>query len=364
MKKNKQYILSLILIFFTSLTTVSQTKYYTYLNDFKGFKNNYNEITDKTLVLKNKSTDTQYNLVDFDCSNSEFTISLKFANESNLSGKKYKVFDSMNNTFKISNPNWGFIWNFKDDLNYLQIKLSGFNSLLHDILDERKLIVEIIKVSMGKKEIIKTESFNNEVDLYDGYNSLWLKYDGTYTSLYIGKKKPVLIYKTQDIKYDNHMKTGFFAGPGSVVKLERFTTKKNILKEKVLTTKWQNKNINKYLKSDTLELIEGIWKYFDRNIDESRLKLGGKYSLVIVKNDQKGYDILYYDGAVINNTKWTTGMLKGRLYPTPFKDNFNLQWYDSTLQLVDDDNYATIEDNNIISFFFPTEKGEIRFIKQ
>lgn len=353
----------LILMLFTSSIMTSQSKYYTYLNGFNGLKNQDNEIIDDILVESNRSTEIHFNLIDFYCANSEFSISMRIANKSNLSGKSFKIYNKYNKSYKVSNPSWGFVWNYKDCNNYQMIRLKGHNTLLHDILDERSLIVEVLNVNSGNIEIIKTTSLRKGVDLYDGYNSIWLKYDGDNTYLYIGDDNPILIDKI-DVSYGDSMKIGYFIGSGSVVELERFITKKNIIKERRLLTKWNRNNLNDYLRSDSIGNIEGLWTYLDRNIDETKLKLGGKYQLVVVENNESGYDLLYYSGAVVNSVKWTSGMLKGRLFPTRFKENYDLVWYDSVFEEINDDTYVMIEeDNNIMTLYFPKEKGQIRFVK-
>lgn len=364
MTKKHRLLLCFLLMLFSSPIMNSQSQYYTYLNDFNGLKNHDNEVRNNILIESNYSSEIHFSLIDFDCKNSEFTISMKIANKSNLSGKSFKVYDNNDKFYKITNPIWGFVWNYKDRNNYQMIRLKGHNTLLHDILDERSLIVDVLNVSYGNIEIVKTLSLNKGVNLYDGYNSIWLKYDGNNTYLYIGDDNPILIDKI-NISYDDSMKTGYFVGSGSMIELERFITKKNIIKERILLTKWNRNNLNDFLKSDSIGDIEGLWTYFDRNIDETKLKLGGKYKLVIAKNKNGCYDLLYYSGAVVNNLKWTSGMLKGRLSPTRFKDNYDLVWYDSVFEELNDDTYATIEENgNIMTLYFPKEKGQIRFVKQ
>ena len=57
-------------------------------------------------------------------------------------------------------------------------------------------------------------------------------------------------------------------------------------------------------------------------------------------------------------------MLKGRLTKTKFKDNYDLVWLDSVMEQFDDDTYASIADFQILTLIFPTEKAQIRFVKQ
>ena len=104
--------------------------------------------------------------------------------------------------------------------------------------------------------------------------------------------------------------------------------------------------------------------YLDRNIDETFLKLGGRYQLVVIKDEDGSYNIMYYDGADVNCDEWSCGMLKGRLFPTRFKNNYQLIWYDSSFEEMHDDTYATIDEDDIMTLYFPNEKGQIRFVKK
>ena len=118
-----------------------------------------------------------------------------------------------------------------------------------------------------------------------------------------------------------------------------------------------------YFKENKTDFVEGLWVYLDRNIDEQYLKIGGKYTLALIKNYIGGYDIIYYDNAKVNSSEWSCGMLKGRLTKTQFKDNYNLIWYDSTMDIFSDDTYATLSDYMILTLNFPIYKGQIRFQK-
>ena len=112
--------------------------------------------------------------------------------------------------------------------------------------------------------------------------------------------------------------------------------------------------------------IEGIWEYFDRDTDDSRARIGGRYRLGIVRSDDSdSYLVVYLGGAVVNDTLWSEGMIKGRLIPTPFKDQYRLQWYDSTFDEVeaDVDAYATLENSALLSLSFPLYNTSFRLAR-
>jgi hypothetical protein len=112
--------------------------------------------------------------------------------------------------------------------------------------------------------------------------------------------------------------------------------------------------------------LEGVWTYFDRATDESCARIGGRYRLGIVYDDSAdAYLIIYLGGAVVNPSQWSVGMIKGRITPTPFKNQYYLEWYDSALERidVDDDAYATLENPSLLTLSFPLYKSSFRLAK-
>ena len=110
----------------------------------------------------------------------------------------------------------------------------------------------------------------------------------------------------------------------------------------------------------------GVWEYLDRDTDSRRAMIGGRYRLGIVEasDGRKGeYDIVYLGGAEVNPSKWRQGMLKGRLKALPFANHWDLQWYDSEMQLISTDLNASMEQNAILSLNFPLMKSTIRFYR-
>ena len=128
-----------------------------------------------------------------------------------------------------------------------------------------------------------------------------------------------------------------------------------------LRTDWTLQSLKKHFEQST-DPCEGFWTFFDKELSEDRLKLGGRYTIALVNNGN-GYDIIYVDGAKVNNHDWSCGMLKGQISPTQFIDNFSLVWYDAMMKPFVNDVYATIENYALLSLYFPAQKSCIRFAK-
>ncbi|MCC8037761.1 MAG: hypothetical protein LIP02_06460, partial [Bacteroidales bacterium] len=116
--------------------------------------------------------------------------------------------------------------------------------------------------------------------------------------------------------------------------------------------------------SATSDPMERIWKYFDRENDPDRVRLGGKYTLATLANPRGGYDIIYMDGAEIQAHEWTPGMLKGHLEPTPFAGRYALTWIDAVMQPMDNQWEGQAEVNlstGLLTLNFPLLVAQVRF---
>lgn len=118
--------------------------------------------------------------------------------------------------------------------------------------------------------------------------------------------------------------------------------------------------------------VEGYWTYFDRSNDPMYARLGGQYTLAVVRNDSipsadragASYDIVYISGAKTLGHYWKPMMLKGRLRPTIFQGHYDLEWTDSTFDTITEDIHAILDsDDALLTLAFPLLKTTIRFSK-
>lgn len=118
--------------------------------------------------------------------------------------------------------------------------------------------------------------------------------------------------------------------------------------------------------------VEGYWRYFDRSNDPMFARIGGRYTLAVIKNDSESqpgtrqpvsYDIIYIDGAQTYRDRWKPMMLKGMLRTTIFDGHYDLEWVDSTFNRITEDIHAEIENGALLTVSFPLLKTIIRFSK-
>ncbi len=131
-----------------------------------------------------------------------------------------------------------------------------------------------------------------------------------------------------------------------------------------LQTQWGIADIENHLSQQSGNTIEGFWQYLDRDNAPQYCRLGGKYKLAIIANDSAGYDIIYISGAEVSASDWQTGMLKGQLSPTKFKNHYNLIWIDSMLNQRSEECSVTLEQDAVLRFDFPLLNTSLRFYKQ
>ncbi len=132
--------------------------------------------------------------------------------------------------------------------------------------------------------------------------------------------------------------------------------------ERLASTGWTIETLKEYVTKST-DPAEGFWRYLDRENDPAYARPGGRYTLATVRNDSGQYDIIYVDGAQTYGDRWKPMMLKGILSPTIFSGHFDLAWYDSAFEAIDEDIHADITDGAILTLSFPLLKTKMRFSK-
>jgi hypothetical protein len=253
---------------------------------------------------------------------------------------------------------WSVLWDYIDEQNYraATIKLlstSGgdefFNYLsqitISKVVDGNVVASRKTDVSHANKDAsIKLSVKDNVVRIYAG--------DGTRCIA------------------DNSL-MHFDGAPGSKVlfRQNRMAKKVRISKEinyRVPATFSRFKSLRElgeYL-ANSKDSIEGYWQYLDRNINAPTVLNGGYYDLAVVKSAE-GYDILYVGGAEMYTALWQPLQVKGRLYETIFKDDFDLEWTDGRRsEVMNRDVYVSFEQNAIMTVHFPLLKSEVRFSRK
>ncbi|WP_295727671.1 hypothetical protein [uncultured Muribaculum sp.] len=249
------------------------------------------------------------------------------------------------------------------------IALRGFNSDYGSVLDRRGL-----RLSCGYTGDDSRRVAVDSVDLFDGVNLMrgfntvaleWHRASDAGSAdrldIYVGSDEPVLAMsvKAQMPRGRLHM-----VGEGDRI-VETLMTEWITDARDALFSGWTDETLAARMDAP-LDYMEGRWEYLDRNTDDARARLGGKYRLAVVQGARPGcYDILYLGGAEIGATTWYPMMFKGRLMPSRFEHMWEVEWYDAMGVMLDDDEaYATLAVQEwVITLEFPLYRSRIRFAK-
>ena len=119
-----------------------------------------------------------------------------------------------------------------------------------------------------------------------------------------------------------------------------------------------------YLKEST-DSVEGLWRLFDMNCAHPETtQVEGNYVLATVRAAD-GYNIIYIDGGDVARRYWRPLQRRGRLIPTGFIGNYDLEWVDAgRRQRLTTGNYAELGNgNSLLSLRFPLYSSEIRLVR-
>lgn len=355
------------LIFIISNTISAKSLYMTYLNQFFPFyteESTEMHLNDKALCIENQYADNLIVVDSLSTGHNKFRFYIRIANLNNEETKSYECVDRNTNKKKsIKNPSCGIIWNYKDSANYYAVTTHCSNSDLHSFYDTRNMTIDITKVENGKTSLLKSVVLQENVNLQNGYNVIDIEYDGNSTYIAIGDKELRQIAELKNIDYyATAQKYGVIIGAAAKIDIERIVLFTDPIMEEKLATRWTRQSLDTYLASAT-NVYEGYWNFFDKELEEDKLKIGGRYTIALIKNNN-GFDIIYINGANVNGANWKCGMLKGKLTKTMFVDNYDLIWYDAMMKPFEYDVYATFENHSVLTLFFPAQGSSLRFAKQ
>lgn len=253
---------------------------------------------------------------------------------------------------------WGIAWNCKSDTDYEYVILRPYNTDFGSLTDKRVMAVEYGVKEGGVMTCKSGEVMSSGVNTAKGYNSLLLEWGVSGLRVFVGSKE---LHKTLEVSARMPVSDGCKLISSVAIDINSLVVECIADKAKALTTSYAVEEVKSRIAS-SVDPVEGVWHYLDRETDDSRARLGGNYTLIIIGNGD-GYDILYNDGARVNGAQWKPFMLKGRLTPTPFERHYNLVWHDSMMERMDEETHATFSDEGILSLEFPLYRSRLRFYK-
>lgn len=367
----KLYVLLIVLLVGTALEGQGKSYYNSVRNNFGGLyphpgmrmQGRYKAIEDDRLVDENA---TLANAMGFDTMkihSSSYRYQMRLANTNNKQGKTRSIKNPITGEkTNITRTQWGLVFNRDEDGNFCAVVLSCDNSAPYDdITDQRSMQVTLMQRTGREETILAQTSLTKGVSLEDDLNTISVDVDERGVKVSIGKQalQPVL---EADVKRPSRaVQVGYLVGPGASVSIERAVLTIDNERQVANSTLWTVEALDEYF-AQSADPAEGYWKYLDRDMQDDWLRLGGRYTLAVIRADD-GYDIIYIDGAQVKKTMWQTGMLKGHMTKTIFSGNYDLTWIDATMEPIEKDAQASIENGVILTLSFPVYKSQVRFAK-
>ena len=369
---NKRILgLMAILIILTGLEVQGKSYYNSASNNFGGLFPNpsmrmqgrYKAITEDRLVEENATLATALTIDTMGVVSTAYRYQVRMANLNNKQGKTKSIKNPMTGGHTvITSPQWGVVFNMDDRGNYYAVVLSCDNSApFDDIADQRTMQVSLVKNDGGSPIELASTTVSKGVSLEDDLNTVCVDVDDRSVRVSIGKDELQEVLEANVSRPTGTVWVGYLVGAGSRVSIERAVLTLENENQVAATTRWTLDALDEYL-ATSIDPMEGYWKYLDRDMEDKWLRLGGRYTLAVVRADD-GYDLIYIDGAQVKKSQWQPCMLKGHITRTQFTGNYDLCWIDATMEPISEDCYAANENGVILTLNFPIYKSQVRFAK-
>ena len=367
----RYYIISILLLLVSGVDSYAKSYYNTVDNNFGGLFSNpgmrmqgrYKGINGDCLIEENATMADASTIDTMRINSTAYRYQLRLANLNNKQGMTKSIKNPMTGgKTTITSPQWGMMFNRDENNNYCAVILSCDNSTPYDdITDQRSMQVTLIQRENGTTTELASATLTKGVSLEDDMNTLCVDVDERSVKVSIGKDELQQVMEASVTRPAGAVWVGYLVGPGSRVAIERAVLTIENDKQVAASTLWTLEALDEYFASSS-DPMEGYWRYLDRDMEEKWLRLGGRYTLAVVRADD-GYDILYIDGAQVKKSQWQPCMLKGHMTKTIFSGNYDLTWIDATMEPISEDAYATIENGVILTLNFPIFKSLVRYAK-
>lgn len=308
------------------------------------------------LILDNNNCDTLVRCLPIDRVE-DFSFSFRTANLHNQSGKSYAYSLADGHTAKVEHPAWGLC--VKGDAHTLGFRFRTVDNRLDELIPAKLMIWATVDgVRAGEVALIE------DVDMFSGENSFRLIREADKYFLLGGNRRyeQLLIVMAPEVTADS---IGLWVAPGGAVSVDDITLR--VFRERLSDPR---RDLSHFADPDvrdsyfmrTVDPIEGEWEIFDRQFDDSNLRVGGNYRLAIVR-DKSGYKMIYLSGASKNPDKWEAGMEKGRLVAGDFVNVFDVVWLDPSATPLEGPVKAQFQSPDILTLQFVGHASTLRLRK-
>ncbi len=258
-----------------------------------------------------------------------------------------------------SSDYWSIAWNYRTQYDYDYVRVQARNIDFGHLTDQRVLDIEYGTMHGGCDEVKELISVKKGVDSYNGYNTLAVEWSGGRMKVFVGSKR---LEKVLDIMVALPVLPQCRIISAGELNVQSLVVECPENSMAMLTCPLTETEVLSMLEN-SVDPTEGLWMYLDRDTDDNRARLGGRYTFYIIRYNDS-YLLLYKSGAEVNASQWSPLMIKGRMKPTRFVGHYDLVWYDSLLEPMDDDTYASIDGAGILTVEFPVYRSRMRFYRK
>ncbi|MCH5231596.1 MAG: LysE family translocator [Muribaculaceae bacterium] len=306
--------------------------------------------TSEGIIIENETDSLKYDFFKLPQASNKVQLKFRARNINGNPSKRY-TYKTKGKQTGTKNPHWGFfITSLKDTV---AISVKGTEKIT-PVETIGALQIDIYQITGKRTESIVV---SENVNPYDGDNLWDLNLsDGIFTIM-TGDNSLAEIYQ---LEIDSEVTgIGFFAGWGGKVKISDIDL--NYSENNPLVKDFTLNGLDRYLEESEDEM-EGYWTVFDRDLEESLIRLGGDYSFVCLLEDDN-YKFHYLDGANVNNRNWATGDVKIIMVPSAFEGIYNVEWIDSMKESLSHEIKAQKGEGNTLTIQFPYQSSKIRLRK-
>lgn len=250
---------------------------------------------------------------------------------------------------------WGIIWNFTDEANYTKATLTLPPDGRQSELYATQASVDVVTCTGGVTREVCSRMLTDAIADGKEMNSLKLVFDGGRATLYAGSTDQKEVCQ---VPFGNRGGvTAFFCD--SPVRVQRVDVRSHASAAPCGSGFSSLDQLAGHIRSSS-DPMEGFWEYLDRSNDPAKAVPGGTYTLATVRNGD-AYDIIYVKGAEVASGSWQPLQVKGRLKPTIFRGNYDMEWITADMQRITDDTDAQLsEDGALLTLRFPLLGTQIR----
>lgn len=254
---------------------------------------------------------------------------------------------------------WSFAWNYADSRNYDYVTIRRRGSDFGDMLDRSAVVVSVGYVADGSDNLVESVEVRKDIGAVRGCSSLALEWSDGALNVYFGTKSLTKVLSVE-MSHPRLPEAKIM----SVGKIDvEYAVVETVSDPAVeLASGWDIDGLRRRLERP-LDEMEGLWTFFDRETDDYRARLGGRYTLACVADGVGGYLLLYLDGAEVNASCWRPLMIKGRLTATQYENNYDLKWYDSVMNPMSSEDFAVFDGESLLTLNFPIHRSKIRMAK-